>query len=76
MLVLSRKVGDAIVIDGGIRLTVIAIRGRQARVAIEAPPGVGILRDELLSDGRPGSVPARPKPPIARRPAPGDGGGR
>jgi CheY-like chemotaxis protein len=37
MLVLSRKVGETIVIDGGIRLTVVAIHGRQTRIGIEAP---------------------------------------
>jgi carbon storage regulator len=47
MLILSRKVGETIVIDGGIRLTVTAIHGRQARIGIEAPKEVAILRDEL-----------------------------
>jgi carbon storage regulator len=47
MLVLSRKVGETIVIDGGIRLTVTAIHGRQARIGIEAPREVALLRDEL-----------------------------
>jgi carbon storage regulator CsrA len=48
MLVLSRKVGEAIVIDGNIRLTVTSIRGRSVRVAVDAPKDVVILRDELL----------------------------
>ena len=47
MLVLSRKVGQTIVIDGGIRLTITAIRGKQARVGIEAPKEIAILRDKL-----------------------------
>ena len=76
MLVLNRKVGYAIVIDGGIRLTLIAIHGKQARVGIEAPPGIGVLREKLLSDGGSRYRPARPRPPIARRPARGDGGAR
>jgi carbon storage regulator len=47
MLVLSRKIGQTIVIDGGIRLTITAIRGKQARVAIDAPREIAILRDEI-----------------------------
>jgi carbon storage regulator CsrA len=47
MLVLSRKAGQTIVVDGGIRLTTTAIQGRRARVAIDAPREVAILREEL-----------------------------
>jgi carbon storage regulator len=48
MLVLSRKINESIVIGGGIRITVTLIRGRQVRVAIEAPQGIPIHREELL----------------------------
>ena len=47
MLVLSRKLNEAILIDGGIRITVLGIRGRQVRLGIEAPAEVGIYREEL-----------------------------
>ena len=42
MLVLSRKWGDAVVIGGNIRLTVLAIRGNQVRLGFTAPPDVAI----------------------------------
>ena len=48
MLILSRRVGDAIVIDGGIRLVVLACDKRGVRVGIEAPPHVSIVREEIL----------------------------
>ena len=48
MLVLSRKINETIVIGGNIRVTMTAIRSRQVRLAIEAPPEVPILREELL----------------------------
>ncbi len=48
MLVLSRRVGERIVIDGGIVVTVVQVKTSQVRIAIEAPPHVGIYRDELL----------------------------
>ena len=49
MLVLSRKVNETIVIGGTIRVTMTAIRGRQVRLAIEAPEEVPIVREELLA---------------------------
>ena len=51
MLVLSRKLNTTIVIDGGIRVTVVDIRGNQVRLGIEAPDQVGIYREELLCAG-------------------------
>jgi carbon storage regulator len=48
MLVLSRKAGERILIDGGIVVTVARIRNNQVRIAIEAPPRVGIYREEVL----------------------------
>lgn len=47
MLVLTRKLNETIVINGDIRVTVVAIRGNQARLGIEAPDSVGIVREEL-----------------------------
>ena len=48
MLVLSRKQNQAIVIDGSIRVTIVAIRGNQVRLGIQAPDSVSIFREELL----------------------------
>jgi len=47
MLVLSRRRGESIVIDGQIKLTILEIRGRQVRLGIEAPKEVSIRRSEL-----------------------------
>jgi carbon storage regulator len=47
MLVLSRKQGEQVVIAGDIRLTVVAVRGKQVRLGITAPPDVPIQREEL-----------------------------
>lgn len=48
MLVLSRKVGEKIVIDGDIVITVVGIEGNRVRIGIEAPSEVGIRRSELV----------------------------
>jgi carbon storage regulator len=49
MLVLSRKVNEKIVIDGGIVITVVKIEGGQVRLGIEAPSDVKVYREELLT---------------------------
>lgn len=48
MLVLSRRIGERIVIDKDIVLEVLDIRGNRISVGIQAPPGSTILRQELL----------------------------
>ena len=48
MLILSRKAGDAIVIDGGIRIVVVQCDRGSVRIGIEAPAETTILRAELL----------------------------
>lgn len=47
MLVLTRKVGQSIKIDGGIVITVVGIAGRQAQIGIDAPVNVNIVRSEI-----------------------------
>ena len=53
MLVLSRKLNEAIVIDGNIRIVVTSIHGNQVRLGIEAPDEVFVLREELCASARP-----------------------
>jgi carbon storage regulator len=50
MLVLSRKVGEWVLIDGSISITVIATRGRTAKLGVAAPPEVAVLREELVAE--------------------------
>ena len=47
MLILSRKVGEEIVIDGRIRVTIAAVKGDRVRVGITAPPDVPVDRAEV-----------------------------
>jgi carbon storage regulator len=49
MLILSRKVGDAILVDGGIRIVIIACDRKGVRIGVEAPPDVSILREEIVT---------------------------
>ncbi len=49
MLILSRRPGDAILIDGGIRIVVLAADNGSVRLGIEAPGSVGIVREEIVN---------------------------
>ena len=48
MLVLTRKVGEKILIGGDIVVTVLDVRGEGIKIGIEAPRGVRIQRQEVL----------------------------
>jgi carbon storage regulator len=47
MLVLSRKLGEKVIIGDNITLTVVEIEGNRVRFGIDAPSDVRILRAEL-----------------------------
>jgi len=47
MLVLSRKLGETIVIDEHIVVTVVAVQGDRIRLGITAPHDVPVYREEL-----------------------------
>ena len=65
MLVLSRKLSQQILIGSDITITVVRIEGNHVRLGIEAPPGVSILRQELVALQNPKE--ARPTPQAGRQ---------
>jgi carbon storage regulator len=50
MLVLKRKLGEKLIINGKICVQVVEIHGNQVRLGVTAPAEVLILREELLSE--------------------------
>lgn len=71
MLVLRRKAGEAIVLNGTITIHVLAVEGERVKLGINAPPDVVIVRSELLegqSSGPANSLPGAPIPPREPRP--------
>ena len=71
MLVLRRKAGAAIVLNGTITIHVLAVEGERVKLGINAPPDVVIVRSELLegqSSGPNGSMPGAPIPMREPRP--------
>ena len=47
MLILTRKVGETIVINDNIRVTVLSVNGNQIRLGVEAPEDVPVHRQEI-----------------------------
>lgn len=47
MLVLTRRVGESIVIGNDVTVTVLEVRGDQIRIGIDAPRHVQIHREEI-----------------------------
>jgi carbon storage regulator len=48
MLVLTRKVGERVLIGDDIVVTILDVRGDGVRVGIDAPRGIRIQRDEVV----------------------------
>ncbi len=47
MLYLTRKVGEAVIINDNIELTVVEVRGKSAKLGFTFPPDASVLRKEL-----------------------------
>ena len=50
MLVLSRRVGESVVVGDDVTITVLEVRGDVVRVGIDAPRSVAVHRAELLAE--------------------------
>ena len=48
MLVLSRQRGETVIIEGGIEVTIIDVRGEKVRLGITAPKDVAVHRKEVF----------------------------
>jgi len=47
MLVLTRTQGESIEIAGGIKVTIVRVKGKKVRIGIDAPKDLNIRRAEL-----------------------------
>lgn len=67
MLVLSRREGEALWIDGEIEVRVLAIGEGKVRIGIGAPDEMKIVREELIDLGGDPGGPAGDSEQIGRR---------
>jgi carbon storage regulator len=47
MLILTRRIGETLVIGDDVFLTVLGIKGNQVRIGINAPKDISIHREEI-----------------------------
>ena len=48
MLLLTRNIGETIIIDGDVRITVMEVSGNQIRIGIDAPKNIKVYRNEIF----------------------------
>lgn len=47
MLILTRRIGETLMIGDGVTVTVMGVRGNQIRLGINAPKSVEVHREEV-----------------------------
>lgn len=63
MLILSRKIGESLVINGNIEVKIVDISGDKIKIGVEAPKEVSVFRSELcrtVEENKQASAAVRP----------------
>jgi carbon storage regulator len=70
MLILSRKSGESIIIDGRIHVKIVRVEGEVVKVGIEAPADVPVHRREVYEEIQRSNQQAltRPRAPLPKLP--------
>ena len=48
MLILTRRVGESLMIGDDVTITVLGVKGNQVRIGVKAPKEVAVHREEIL----------------------------
>ena len=49
MLILTRRVGELLMIGDDVTITVLSVKGNQVRIGVDAPKEVAVHREEILN---------------------------
>ena len=49
MLILTRRVGESLMIGDDVTITVLGVKGNQVRIGVDAPKEVAVHREEILN---------------------------
>ena len=47
MLILTRRIGEVLIIGDEVKITVLGVRGNQVRIGVDAPKNISVHRKEI-----------------------------
>ena len=69
MLILTRRVGESVMIGDDVAITVLQVKGNQVRLGVNAPKTVSVQRQEIVQrpqqEHAPGDDEPKEHPPLA-----------